>query len=607
MKNSYQPILFNKRVYQSQSTSYINSAGNNSQKIKNYLFKNDFFQNNIFNSSFKKNEILSLSPGSNNYQKTEGGRTLKSCFNKKEKKTLDPKSDSDINDFSDMSANKPKISNAFPSAINEQKKKIYIVTTNKGINKQATISPPKNSFDIYRNNYTSNYNKTDNKSYKNYSIYQNNTNTDKKQNNYEMKIKNNYDNKKYNKYENKNKYVIKNNIGNKTKSNYDIKNKNIYEIKTNYYNQNKSKSNYQSKNINNNNYENKNTFSYKYKNIKKTKYEPKPQPQTSYQTSLAQTMSKFQQKTVKNKEPIHITTPMTQSKYVSKYNINKINNNYNSYNYYYNYNSNSNSNIKSLNTSKTSKIFEIKNNHYKPQRNFTQKTYIISNSNKINRPKSNNVLTSYIKYQNNENKNEDTKKKIYLNKSYRIDKNPLNTSSLRLNSPIKQDQLYNSYIIEKNNNDRQRSLNHQNYISSPRNNTILHSIVDIKKSPEKSYVLNERKTDTIRYERKSRKTYNINKDSNENHKIYETKNIKKERKTIADLPGNQNSYYKYNYTINRNISNKGTLSIDETKKNKIREYIPSPRKVDVIISEIHHRKIAPQERIKKYALIPKKI
>ena len=239
MKNSYQPILFNKRVYQSQSTSYINSAGNNSQKIKNYLFKNDFFQNNIFNSSFKKNEILSLSPGSNNYQKTEGGRTLKSCFNKKEKKTLDPKSDSDINDFSDMSANKPKISSAFPSAINEQKKRIYIVTTNKGINKQTTTSPPKNSFDIYRNNYTSNYNKTDNKSYKNYSIYQNNTNTDKKQNNYEMKIKNNYDNKKYNKYENKNKYVIKNNIGNKTKSNYDIKNKNIYEIKTNYYNQNK--------------------------------------------------------------------------------------------------------------------------------------------------------------------------------------------------------------------------------------------------------------------------------------------------------------------------------------------------------------------------------
>lgn len=42
MKNSYQPILFNKRVYQSQSTSYINSAGNNSQKSKIICLKTIF-------------------------------------------------------------------------------------------------------------------------------------------------------------------------------------------------------------------------------------------------------------------------------------------------------------------------------------------------------------------------------------------------------------------------------------------------------------------------------------------------------------------------------------------------------------------------------------
>ena len=602
MKTSYKPILFNGRGSQSQSTSYINSAGNNSQKSKSYLFKNDFSQKSIFNSGLKKNELLSLSPESKIYQKTEGRSTLKSCFKKKRKKIGDSKSDSDINDVLEMSENKTKISSAIPSTKNEPKKAIYIETTNRGINKQITTSPLKNDFDSYPKNYTSNYSKTSNKSQNTYSIYQNITNTDRKQNNYEMKIKNNYDNKKYNKYVNKNKYVIKNNFDNKTKSNYDIKNK--YEIKNNYYNQNKSKSNYGSKNIYNNNYENKNTFSYEYKNIKKNKYEPKPLPQASYQTSKVLTTSKYQQKTVKDKEPIHIKTPFTQSKYFSNYNINKINNNYyNSYNY--NSNSNSNSNIKNLSTSKTSKILEIKNNQYKPERNFSQKTYVISTSNKKNEPKSNNV-SSYKIYQNNDYKNEDINKKIHLKKSYIIDIKPLNTSSLRPNSVSKQTQSYKSYTIEKNNNDRKNSPNPQNIISSPRNNTILHTIVDIKKSPVKTYVLNERKTDTIRYERKNRKIYNINKNSYENHKIYETKNIKKERKAITNLSGNHNSSYQYNYNYNTNISNKGKLSINESKKNPKREYIPSPRKVDVIISKIHHRKIDPQERIKKYTLIPRK-
>ena len=73
-----------------------------------------------------------------------------------------------------------------------------------------------------------------------------------------------------------------------------------------------------------------------------------------------------------------------------------------------------------MSTSKTSKILEIKNNQYKPERNYTQKTYILSTSNKKNEPKSNNVLTSYRKNQNTDNKNVFTNKIIYSNKSYII-------------------------------------------------------------------------------------------------------------------------------------------------------------------------------------------
>lgn len=70
---------------------------------------------------------------------------------------------------------------------------------------------------------------------------------------------------------------------------------------------------------------------------------------------------------------------------------------------------------------------------------------------------------------------------------------------------------------------------------------------------------------------------------------------------MTDLLGNQISPYKFNYNIDSNRVNTGTISIKETKKKQIKDYIPSPRKVDVIISKIRHRRIGPQEP-KKYTL-----
>ena len=133
-----------------------------------------------------------------------------------------------------------------------------------------------------------------------------------------------------------------------------------------------------------------------------------------------------------------------------------------------------------------------------------------------------------------------------------------------------------------------------------RNNTVSHSIVDIKKSPKKPYVLHERKCDVIRHEVKYKIKYNnsnlkgedkpvINSD---NHTIFVTKNVTKELKTIADVPNAPgNKYHRYNYNYNPNISNTVTHSIDATRKKPKKEIVIVPRKNEIIKSTKPHRKI----------------
>ena len=189
--NNYQPISSTRRA-QNQSTPFNTYVRHNSLDNRRNSVKTDISQ---------KDEV---SPDRKNYQKSEGRKTLKSCFKKKRKKTVDPKS-VNIKIILDGNTNKYTIEN-------EPKKNVRIVTTNKEINKEAT-SPKKTTVDSKENNSTTyNNNKTDNKKQNNYSINQNINNTERKQNNNENKNKNNYENK--NIQENKNKYdnKISNNI-----------------------------------------------------------------------------------------------------------------------------------------------------------------------------------------------------------------------------------------------------------------------------------------------------------------------------------------------------------------------------------------------------------
>ena len=126
--------------------------------------------------------------------------------------------------------------------------------------------------------------------------------------------------------------------------------------------------------------------------------------------------------------------------------------------------------------------------------------------------------------------------------------------------------------------------------SHTRNNTSSLSIDETNKHPKKPYALNVRKHDVITHQIRIKIKYNnsttpqkdglINAD---NHSIIETKNVTKELKTIADIPGD-NIYHRYSYKYNPNISNIGSYSIDETNKKPKKEIVLAPRKNEVIIS-----------------------
>ena len=75
-----QQLLSGTRRAQNQSTPFNRLVRHNSLENRRNSIKSDFSQ---------KDDV---SPDRKNYQKSEGRKTLKSCFKKKRKKTVDPKS-----------------------------------------------------------------------------------------------------------------------------------------------------------------------------------------------------------------------------------------------------------------------------------------------------------------------------------------------------------------------------------------------------------------------------------------------------------------------------------------------------------------------------------
>ena len=110
--------------------------------------------------------------------------------------------------------------------------------------------------------------------------------------------------------------------------------------------------------------------------------------------------------------------------------------------------------------------------------------------------------------------------------------------------------------------------------NTSRNNTVSHTIINIKKTSQKPVVLHVRKTDIIRYHvgNKGKYSTDLNKDnkpliSNENHSIKVTRNVTKELKTVLDVPDSGKPRHRYNYKSDPNLSNIRSHSIDATKKN----------------------------------------
>ena len=195
---------------------------------------------------------------------------------------------------------------------------------------------------------------------------------------------------------------------------------------------------------------------------------------------------------------------------------------------------------------------------------------------------------------NNDIKKEDPKITITSYKSNLVNKKQLNNKNLRANNALQKDQPIKSITTQRNN---QQSFSMPKNSNTSRENTVFHSIVELRKSPKQSYILNVRKTDIIKNRKRYRKSYYYSKKddnkpfvSSENHKIFERRNVTKERKTVADLPEGIKILHRYSYNYNPNISNKSVHSIDETSKTPKKEYVLTPRKNNVIQSERHFKK-----------------
>ena len=148
---------------------------------------------------------------------------------------------------------------------------------------------------------------------------------------------------------------------------------------------------------------------------------------------------------------------------------------------------------------------------------------------------------------------------------------------------IKNPRTQSSIPIPKNNESRRNltSKVQKPIINEPksglRNNTVSHAIIEKRKEERKPYVLNERKTETIKFTPRALQKYNdvILGDKDEpykgsnNHSIIITKNITKD-----------------NYSRDPNLKNTSSHKIDATKKEQKKEIIVQPRQLTVIKSVI---------------------
>ena len=171
--------------------------------------------------------------------------------------------------------------------------------------------------------------------------------------------------------------------------------------------------------------------------------------------------------------------------------------------------------------------------------------------------------------------------------------NPKSTTNLRAKSvtPNSNDKPSNrnQKDIKKN---RPLSNSPQSSDNIPRNNTVSILIDQTGRIPKKEYVLNVRKLDTIKDNRRHKQTYNDAIEGEDkpisttfNHNIIIVKNVTKDLRTVADVGDNEKIIHRYNYNYVPGIPNTGTHSIDESGKIQKKERIVSPRKNDVIVTE----------------------
>ena len=176
------------------------------------------------------------------------------------------------------------------------------------------------------------------------------------------------------------------------------------------------------------------------------------------------------------------------------------------------------------------------------------------------------------------------KKKIIINPKYKNSAPTTEPSITIRNLPNN-----NNYNQKKNLTKKvERTYEKPKNEKGIRHNTVSHSIIELRRSPRKPYVLNQRKTDTIKYAPRGPRRYNdsivgdIDKpyEGNDNHSISITV-IRNDTKDDKKAPNKLNNI--------RNLKNTVSHSIDATKKEPKKEVQIHPRKVLVIRSVIPRR------------------
>ena len=222
-----------------------------------------------------------------------------------------------------------------------------------------------------------------------------------------------------------------------------------------------------------------------------------------------------------------------------------------------------------------SKINNNKNIKLRPN-----KKVLINRKKETNTEVKPNLQTSGINQINirrNSNNNQQNKNNIQLipNKKTVI-VNPKIQNSL----PVAQNPKLRNYSKKE----EKPIINPQENKRSTRNNTVSHTIIEKRKTEPKPYVLNERKTDVIKFSPRALQKYNDsiigNKDepyrSNDNHRMIVTRNVTKEDQR------NKHSH-------DPNLKNTSSHKIDVTKKEPKKEVVVQPRQLTVIRSVIPSR------------------